>query len=406
MRGGKERWQTAGEKLMRQQGGSAKQIALRKALDTVAEIRAAKEEKARAQELHRLREEEIDKAGKEAARLASQSPPKSVAELKGVKDNRLSKREELTATLSNIQREREMSLKGNVGEAMLLRGIDTFELMKEWDTNGDGELDREEFRTAIRSTLKIKASNKRIDELFDSLDEDRDGVLLIKTEVRPAIRSIHVFCKDGHAREKSALAEVEACSKQLKELEECISAAHKWEGIHLQLRAMQSSCPLEVKLAEIISDKLKPDMGGFTEWDIITQMGGGGDALVAKETFTRAMVEKKGEYGLESVGMSELRDMLATLFDSMVDAVPQGDDLEAKMNIRSALKEMASSLAAHKAKEAKLVAAERKFMEKARSLQVTYLENSSRFDKRLELDRKGLTAPTAEMIARDGRANF
>ena len=106
----------------------------------------------------------------------------------------------------------------------------------------------------------------------------------------------------------------------------------------------------------------------------------------------------------ENVRMSELRDMLATLFDSMVDAVPQGDELEAKMNIRSAVKEMASSLAAHKAKEAKLVAAEGKFMEKARSLQVTYLENSSRFDKRLELDKKALAASTAEMSNGRGRS--
>ena len=56
------------------------------------------------------------------------------------------------------------------------------ELVKEWDKNGDGDLSKIEFKQAVRLTLKLNATNDEIDEIFDLLDKDQDGHLIIESE--------------------------------------------------------------------------------------------------------------------------------------------------------------------------------------------------------------------------------
>ena len=292
----------------------------------------------------------------------------------------------------------------------------------------------DEFRTAVRTTLKIKASSEKIDELFQSFDEDSDGVLTIKTEVRPAIRNIHLFCKSERARESRAQAEVDECDKQMAALSECAQAAKRWETASAQCHAIESSRTLEIRLGEWVKRKLADDDEKMsTEWDIAVHWGATGDGMVKKEEFLRSITEKKADNGFEELSIGDLRDMLSNIFDSMavrhenakrtrlattppppslIEAYlvalsypamatllyphaeiqvvrPQenGVDMtekEMRMDLRLAIRQMVDAVDKYNAEVEKLAANESKLMNKARALQITYAERAARFDKQLE----------------------
>ena len=46
------------------------------------------------------------------------------------------------------------------------------DLVRSWDMNKDGDIQPNEFRKAIRTSLQIQATNQEIDDLFKSLDLD------------------------------------------------------------------------------------------------------------------------------------------------------------------------------------------------------------------------------------------
>ena len=54
------------------------------------------------------------------------------------------------------------------------------ELMRDWDKNKDGQIERIELRQVVRNDLKIHAENKEIDQIFDELDTDGGGTLDLK----------------------------------------------------------------------------------------------------------------------------------------------------------------------------------------------------------------------------------
>ena len=60
-------------------------------------------------------------------------------------------------------------------------------LFREWDTNGDGQISKKEFRRAM-ALLSFEAPRQTVDELFDSLDMDRSGAIDYKELVK-ALRS-------------------------------------------------------------------------------------------------------------------------------------------------------------------------------------------------------------------------
>lgn len=64
-----------------------------------------------------------------------------------------------------------LSLKANAGRVM--------DLLREWDTNGDGEVDRKEFHKAM-PLLGFEAPKAEIDALFDEWDTDGGGTLSFK----------------------------------------------------------------------------------------------------------------------------------------------------------------------------------------------------------------------------------
>ena len=51
------------------------------------------------------------------------------------------------------------------------------DLLREWDKNKDGNIQKMEFRQAVRGSLKLHARNEDIDKTFDRFDQDKVGQL-------------------------------------------------------------------------------------------------------------------------------------------------------------------------------------------------------------------------------------
>jgi len=69
--------------------------------------------------------------------------------------------------VSELKAAKNLSLKRRLGEAILARGVSVHELMKEWDRNGDGDINRTEFKKAVRQSLKMKMTDAELATLYD-----------------------------------------------------------------------------------------------------------------------------------------------------------------------------------------------------------------------------------------------
>uniref|UniRef100_A0A7S2JB14 EF-hand domain-containing protein n=1 Tax=Haptolina brevifila TaxID=156173 RepID=A0A7S2JB14_9EUKA len=62
-------------------------------------------------------------------------------------------------------------------------------LLRDWDKSGDGDISKGEFRLAVRSSLKVRATDDEINTFFDHFDEDGGGSLTLD-ELKPALLAL------------------------------------------------------------------------------------------------------------------------------------------------------------------------------------------------------------------------
>ena len=95
--------------------------------------------------------------------------------------------------------------KGTVGSRLVeflhLKGIKAVSAVSQWDTSGDGELSKVEFRQNVMA-LGMEASAHEVDDLFDDLDSDGGGSLDLN-EVKRAFKKL----QDQAENKKQALRE-------------------------------------------------------------------------------------------------------------------------------------------------------------------------------------------------------
>ena len=72
-----------------------------------------------------------------------------------------------------------LSVSQQIGEALADNGARVMDLFREWDTNGDGSVDKKEFRENMVK-LGLEVDKKEIDALFDSWDKDGGGRWIIR----------------------------------------------------------------------------------------------------------------------------------------------------------------------------------------------------------------------------------
>ena len=85
------------------------------------------------------------------------------------------------------------------------------DLVREWDKNGDGDINQIEFRACVRNNLCMKADNKEIDAFFSQMDKDGGGALDL-SEIRPALKAL----KDASTNADKEIDEIRAQAQELR----------------------------------------------------------------------------------------------------------------------------------------------------------------------------------------------
>jgi Ca2+-binding EF-hand superfamily protein len=102
------------------------------------------------------------------------------------------------------------------GALLMKKNLKPADVFTKWDLNGDGSIDRDEFKKDI-SGLGFESTDEEAGELFEQWDKDGDGTISYE-EMRIGIKSMH-------EAQVNAVAEVKQLTKQLTQLEKEARAA-------------------------------------------------------------------------------------------------------------------------------------------------------------------------------------
>ena len=92
-----------------------------------------------------------------------------------------------------------VSIQEQLGVALAKNSAKLVDLFREWDDDGNGAIDKNEFRESI-AYLGYKVSKKQADGLFEALDESGDGYI----EYPELKKALHKFMKKATDQERTA----------------------------------------------------------------------------------------------------------------------------------------------------------------------------------------------------------
>ena len=121
------------------------------------------------------------------------------------------------------------------------------DLIREWDKNGDGDISKMEFRIVVRNKLDIKADNKEIDALFNSLDTDGGGQLDL-SEIKPALQALQDAAAGADQEAAQLRSEAERLQARAAEMLEVAQATEILEKEELRLEELRNATSIEAKI--------------------------------------------------------------------------------------------------------------------------------------------------------------
>ena len=109
---------------------------------------------------------------------------RKAAELQASATAKLTEADSLVNETASFNERKPLELKLGIALANETKSVP--DLIRDWDSNKDGEINKVELRQVVRNKLKIQVDNKEIDALFDKLDDDKGGQLDMK-EIQKAM---------------------------------------------------------------------------------------------------------------------------------------------------------------------------------------------------------------------------
>lgn len=134
------------------------------------------------------------------------------------------------------------------------KGMSTTDLIREWDTNGNGEIEKIELRMVVRNKMKIKADNKKIDALFDSLDQDGGGTLDAK-EMGAALDKLKIACYAATEKREQARAQASELRVLADAFSAALAATDEVESLQAKVKGLSNGVcegAVDVKMAAAI----------------------------------------------------------------------------------------------------------------------------------------------------------
>jgi hypothetical protein len=180
--------------------------------------------------------------------------------------------------------ESKKSVAVRLGEALVARQVNVRDLVRQWCKRGGEEpISKMEFRQKVRNfveTPAIKAPVPQIDQLFESLDEDRGGSL-DPVEMRAALKKL----QDAAAEAKSSASAVIARAGLLRDraaaARKAAEATLACESAEEEILRLKSNSSLDARLGALLAAKAMKISELVAKWDE------SGDGVIDKEEYAR-----------------------------------------------------------------------------------------------------------------------
>jgi len=153
------------------------------------------------------------------------------------------------------------------------------QLVKSWDSSRDGTISLLEFRKSVK-LLVPKADTKEVDQLFRTIDADKNGELDLN-EMKVAFKQLQKAAKDSAERIKAINEAAEALRAQSAQYLGVVDITREYEAATKAL-AVAEGKSISAQLGQIIKSK------GVKVGDLIQQWGGA-DGEIDRHEFRREM---------------------------------------------------------------------------------------------------------------------
>ena len=198
----------------------------------------------------------------------------------------------------DIKEGSEKTVAQQLREALSQNAMRIVDLFREWDEDGDGTIDKKEFRRAM-PLIGFDVPRKEIDALFDEWDPDGSGTIELN-ELNKFLRRGNEVTLDKSLQAGGA-GKIEMKSKTKHALRKgsLSQAGNKvLAGVRLQATADKS---IQEQLRDVLTKHAVRVIDLFKEWDE------DGDGTVSKKEFRKAV---------PALGLSAPRPEIDALFDS------------------------------------------------------------------------------------------
>ena len=132
------------------------------------------------------------------------------------------KEDKQTKPKMKLEASDDLSIEEQLGTALGKNSVKLIDMFREWDTDGNGTVDKDEFFTAV-TALGYEAPRKAVNKLFKNLDKDGGGEIEffeLTEALRPYIQ----------AAEEDARVEVELKSVLSEHTEQLIDMLREWDA--------------------------------------------------------------------------------------------------------------------------------------------------------------------------------
>ena len=201
------------------------------------------------------------KHGKVSRAKAAKSPKKSKREQRNTS---YALRKEAGGQYAGIQITLDPSLpiQDALRDGLAKNAARVMDLFRAWDVDGNGTIDKKEFRRALRA-LGVGVPAKELDELFDSFDKDKGGLLEAKELGKALRRGGGADIKIADELQAGAMGEIELKAKNRISIRKSAKDGHNARsGIEPTIKNIKEAMDKDLMRVKDLMNALDRDQDG------------------------------------------------------------------------------------------------------------------------------------------------
>ena len=246
---------------------------------------------------------------------------RSEAELREMQSSTLCEEAEHVQQLREIDGDK--TIERQLGDMMRAQEWTTSDMIKAWDKNGDMQIQKMEFRVAIKNQMGNDANHVQIDALFERLDVDSGGSL-DEQELRKSIKLMYDTSLAASHQRANTVAHLAYCQERLEQIERCSKPTMAAEAARERHRVLCEAPPLEARVGQVLLalETAKPPVSSA---EVAAHWDSDGGGRIGKASFVKVIKGYKNLGRLRVDGSnSEVEEQLNRLYESLGERLGAG----------------------------------------------------------------------------------